>query len=141
MRRTIAGLLAGAVLIIGILCAGCSSYAEPEISIDTSLTQVNVSEEDLSITYDVGVVVSNTGGNNAYSVVVMVILSTPKALPEYRFVNDNFEVGTVLKKESAKVSSRMTLPMTRENYSLITSGQAEAEIEARIMRMTSNIMG
>lgn len=141
MKRLGTGLLAGAALIICILCAGCSSYAEPEISIDTTLTRVNISEEDLSVTYDVGVVVSNTGGNNAYSIVVMVILSTPKNLPEYRFVNENIEVGTVLKKESAKASRRMTLPMTRENFSLITSGQVEAEVEARIMRMTSNIMG
>ncbi|HPP79095.1 hypothetical protein, partial [Methanospirillum sp.] len=74
------------VLLSCILSAGCSSYAPPELSLVPTIKQVNVSPESRSITYDVSVDIENTGSNNAYGVEVMVLVSTPKDLPEYRFV-------------------------------------------------------
>lgn len=124
-----------------ILCTGCNSYAEPEIQVQPELHQVNISEADKTITYDVTVDVTNTGQNNAYDVMVMVIVSTPEDLPEYRLVNDNIDVGTVSKKETVSFTRRLTLPMTQSNFDILSKGEREAVVNAKVTRMSSNIMG
>lgn len=130
------------ILLTGsILCCGCNSYAEPELSLNTTISQAGVSEQDHTISYDVMVDVTNTGSNNAYDVMVMVILSTPKDLPEYRFVNENIEIGTVPKHETISSTRRLSLAMTPANYNLLFSGERKPEYETKVIRVSSNIMG
>lgn len=127
--------------IFFIFSAGCSSYAEPEISITPALKQVNTSAETLTITYDITLDIENTGSNNAYDVNVMVLLSTPKDLPEYRFVHDNINIGTIEKHKSTSATRQLSLPMTQENYDIISRGGRKAEVETTVTRVSSNIMG
>lgn len=141
MKKNITLIFIVLLFVGSILCAGCNTYAEPELILNSTLQKVHVSPETQEITYDVTVDVTNKGGNNAYDVSVMVIVSTPKDLPEYRFVNDNFEVGTVPKQETISVSRQVTLQMTDSNFDLLSKGTRDAEIEAKVTRVTSNIMG
>lgn len=130
------------VLIVGfLLCAGCASYTTPEINIVPTITQVNASPDTLTLTYDVILDITNTGSNNAYDVAVMVLVSTPTDLPEYRFIHENIEVGTIEKKQSTSVKTQLALQMTPDNYSLLSRGERKAEVEAKITSMSSNIMG
>lgn len=85
--------------------------------------------------------ITNTGSNNAYDVAVMVLVSTPTDLPEYRFIHENIEVGTIEKKQSTSVKTQLALQMTPDNYSLLSRGERKAEVEAKITSMSSNIMG
>ena len=129
------------ILVTCILSAGCSSYAEPEIKLKTSVSQVNASPNADSITYDVAVTISNTGSNNAYNMVIMLILGTPKDLPEYRFITQNVEIGTVPKGETVTVTKSLVLPTTRENFEILSVNKEQPEVEAKVIRVTSNIMG
>lgn len=141
MRSLYGGIIL-CILCIGlILAAGCFTYAEPEISMNASLKQVSTSPETNSITYDVTLNVENTGSNNAYDLAVMLLVSTPKDLPEYRFINENIEIGTLPKHESTSVIKQVTLTMTPDNYNRIISGERQAEVEPKVMRVSSNVMG
>lgn len=124
-----------------ILCAGCSSYATPELTIVPIITQVNAIPETNTITYDVNLMIENTGSNNAYNVEVMALVSTPKDLPEYRFTHENIQVGTVEKRTSTSVKRQLSLEMTPDNYQKLTSGARQAEVEAKVIKISSNVMG
>lgn len=124
-----------------ILCAGCSSYATPELTIVPIITQVNAIPETNTITYDVNLMIENTGSNNAYNVEVMALVSTPKDLPEYRFTHENIQVGTVEKRTSTSVKRQLSLEMTPDNYQKLTSGARQAEVEAKVIKVSSNVMG
>lgn len=124
-----------------ILCAGCSSYATPELTIVPTITQVNAIPETNTITYDVNLMIENTGSNNAYNVEVMALVSTPKDLPEYRFTHENIQVGTVEKRTSTSVKRQLSLEMTPDNYQKLTSGARQAEVEAKVIKVSSNVMG
>ncbi|MDD3573698.1 hypothetical protein [Methanospirillum sp.] len=124
-----------------ILCAGCSSYATPELTIVPTITQVNAIPETNTITYDVNLMIENTGSNNAYNVEVMALVSTPKDLPEYRFTHENIQVGTVEKRTSTSVKRQLSLEMTPDNYQKLTSGARQAEVEAKVIKISSNVMG
>lgn len=123
-----------------ILTAGCSKYADPELQITTNLTRVSDDVQTGNITYDMTVDVTNIGNNNAYQVKLLVLLSTPKSLSEYRFINKNIDVGDVEKKTTKTFTERMTLPATKQNYDLIMSGSQKPEIETKITSVTSNMM-
>lgn len=140
MKSGVSWIVSGILLILVLLCAGCSSYSEPELACTLSADKVGANAENLTITYDVTVDISNTGSNNAYNVMVMALLSTPEDRPEYRFTTENIEVGTVPKGEKISVTRRISLPMTRDNYNAITGGQAAVHGKAKVMRMSSNIM-
>jgi hypothetical protein len=130
------------LILIGLfLSAGCSQYAEPELTLETVLTQVSSDPSTGAVTYDVLLTVRNTGSNNAYDVSTLLVLGTPKDLPEYRFVSSTVEIGDVGKGKEIMVTKRMTLEMTPENYDLISSGQVVPMAEATVMRMSSNVMG
>lgn len=124
-----------------ILCAGCSSYATPELTIVPTITQVNAIPETNTITYDVNLMIENTGSNNAYNVEVMALVSTPKDLPEYRFTHENIQVGTVKKRTSTSVKRQLSLEMTPDNYQKLTSGERLAEVETKVIKVSSNVMG
>jgi hypothetical protein len=141
MNRSFLFIVVSFLFIGSILCAGCNSYAEPKVICNTTVNQVNASELNATITYDVSVEVTNTGLNNAYDVAIMVLLSTPKDLPEYRFVNENIDVGTVPKHETVTIDRRVTLPMTPDNYNLLFRGERKVETETKVTRISSNIMG
>ena len=134
-------LILTGVLFLCILLAGCSSYAPPELSLVPTIKQVNASPESLSVTYDVSVDIENTGSNNAYGVEVMVLVSTPKDLPEYRFVPENIPVGTVEKRSKTTINSQLVLPMTEDNFRKLSSGERQAEVETKVIKVSSNIMG
>lgn len=130
------------ILVTGfILCAGCSSYAPPELTIVPTLQQVTVSPETNTITYEVSLDIENAGGNNAYDVEVMALVSTPKDLPEYRFTHENIPVGTVDKRTNTTVKRTLSLQMTPDNFQKISSGERQAEVEAKVIKVSSNIMG
>ena len=124
-----------------ILCAGCSSYATPELTIVPTITQVNAIPETNTITYDVNLMIENTGSNNAYNVEIMALVSTPKDLPEYRFTHENIQIGTLEKHTSTSAGRQMSLEMTPDNYRRLSSGQRQAEVETRVIKVSSNVMG
>jgi hypothetical protein len=124
-----------------ILSAGCSKYADPELKITSNLIKTSEDPTTGNITYDVAITVENTGQNNAYQVKLLTILSTPKDLPEYRFINRNFEIGDVEKGKSKTASEQMVLTATKANYDLIISGSRNPEIETKVSSVTSNAMG
>jgi hypothetical protein len=128
------------IIVTGIFFAGCSSYATPEISLDTSFVQVNASPETGNITYDVTVDLKNMGSNNAYDVSIMLLLSTPKDLANYRFVYENIDIGTIPKGETVKVTKRMELAMTKDNYDILSKNQDQPEVETKITKISSDIM-
>jgi len=130
-----------AIIVTGIFSSGCSSYATPDISMDTSFIQVNASPDTGNITYDVTVKLKNSGSNNAYDVSIMLLLSTPKDLPDYRFVHENIDIGTIPKGETVNVTKRLDLPMTKENYVILSNNQKKPDVEAKITKVSSNIMG
>lgn len=130
------------LMLVGVcLIAGCSKYADPELKISNNLTKITDDPATGNITYDLLLTVTNTGENNAYQVKVLAILSTPKDLPEYRFVNANINVGEIRKGETKTFTERMVLPATKENYDLITSGSRQPEVETKLTSVTSNVMG
>ncbi len=129
------------LLIAGMMViAGCTKYAEPELKIMSNLTKISEDPVSGNITYDVQATVANVGSNNAYQVRLLAILSTPKDLPEYRFINKNIEVGDVEKGKTQIVTERMILPTTKSNYDLISSGSLQPVIEIRLISSSSNIM-
>ena len=128
------------LLIAFLAVAGCSKYADPELKITNSITKASEDPITGNITYDVTITVENTGQNNAYQVKVLTILSTPQDLPEYRFINQNFEIGEVEKGANETVSGQMILPATKANYDLISSGTRKPEIETKVTSATSNMM-
>lgn len=139
-NSVIVGIL---LLILAGLCltAGCSKYADPELKIGSDIRKIADDPVTGNITYDVLITVTNTGENNAYQVKVLAILSTPKDLPEYRFVNVNINVGEVRKGENVTFTERMILPVTRANYDLMISGSRQPEVETKLTSVTSNVMG
>ncbi|NLV26983.1 MAG: hypothetical protein GXY48_07450 [Methanomicrobiales archaeon] len=134
-------ILLGTFFIAGILSCGCNSYAEPDIEINSSVKLVNLSPSDYTITYDISIDVINKGSNNAYDVRAMSIISTPKDLPEYRFAHENIEIGTIPKQETVSVNRRLSLQMTKANYDLLSQGLRDVDVETKITRVSSNIMG
>jgi len=124
-----------------VLCAGCSSYAPPELNIVPAIQQVNISPETKTITYEVSLDIENAGGNNAYDVEIMALVSTPKDLPEYRFIHENIPVGTVEKRSTISVKRTLSLQMTPDNFRKLSSGERQAEVEAKVIKVSSNIMG
>ena len=124
-----------------VLCAGCSSYAPPELKIVPTMQQVNISPETNTITYEVSLDIENAGGNNAYDVEIMALVSTPKDLPEYRFIHENIPVGTVEKRSTISVKRTLSLQMTPDNFRKLSSGERQAEVEAKVIKVSSNIMG
>jgi hypothetical protein len=134
-------LLALSLLIItGIFLAGCNSYAEPDIKMNTKINQVNVSPETNNITYDVTVDLTNTGSNNAYGVTIMVLLSTPKDNANYRFVNENVDIGTINKGDTVNVTKRLELQMTPDNYELLSQNHRQPEVETKLTRVSSSVL-
>ncbi len=124
-----------------VLCAGCSSYAPPELNIVPAIQQVNISPETNTITYEVSLDIENAGGNNAYDVEIMALVSTPKDLPEYRFTHVNIPIGTVDKRTKTTVQRSLSLQMTPDNFRKLSSGERQAEVEAKVIKVSSNIMG
>ena len=133
--------ITGLLLVAFIAAAGCSKYADPELKITSNLTKISEDQTTGNITYNVAVTVTNTGQNNAYHVRVLTILSTPKDLPEYRFINHNFDIGEVEKGKSESATVQLILPATRSTYDLIISGSRDPEIETKLASVTSNVMG
>jgi len=131
----------GLVFISLVLTAGCSTYAAPELVVTAALTKISDDKETGSITYDATISIENIGQNNAYNVQVMTILSTPKDLPEYRFINKNSEFGDVEKGTTKTITERMILPATMTNYNIIISGAREPEIETTLTSVTASVMG
>ena len=141
MKNSLITVIIVLILVSVCLIAGCSKYADPELKIGSNLTKITDDPATGNITYDLLLTVTNTGDNNAYQVKILAILSTPKDLPEYRFVNANINVGDVRKGEMKTFTERMTLPATRANYDLITSGSRQPEVETKLTSVTSNVMG
>lgn len=130
------------LLMVGFLAvAGCSKYAEPDLKVSSNLTKISEDPKTGNITYNVIIAVANSGQNNAYKVSLLTILSTQKNLPEYRFINRNFEVGDVEKGKTVTVSGNMVLQTTKSNYDLIISGSEEPEIDTKVSSASSNVMG
>jgi len=124
-----------------VLCAGCSCYAPPELNIVPAIQQVNISPETNTITYEVSLDIENAGGNNAYDVEIMALVSTPKDLPEYRFTHVNIPIGTVDKRTKTTVQRSLSLQMTPDNFRKLSSGERQAEVEAKVIKVSSYIMG
>lgn len=141
MERVIITSITGLIIAGLILTAGCSKYADPELKITSNITKIADDPATGNITYNVAFTIANTGQNNAYQVIVLALLSTPKDLPEYRFVNTNIDVGEIDKGESKIFTEQMILPATRENYDLIISGSRQPEVETKLTSVTSSVMG
>lgn len=139
MNNLILGL--GCLLVFSILIAGCSKYADPELEITSELTRISGDPVTNSITYDVLITATNTGTNNAYRVRLLTILSTPKSLPEYRFVSANIDAGDIEKRSYRTYTQQLVLQATKANYDLIMNGAQEAEVETKVSSMSSNVMG
>ena len=112
----------------------------PWFTIVPTITQVNAIKDN-TITYDVNLMIENTGSNNAYNVEVMALVSTPKDLPEYRFTHENIHIGTLEKHTSTSAGRQMSLEMTPDNYRRLSSGERQAEVETRVIKVSSNVMG
>ncbi len=113
------------ISIACLLSAGCSSYAPPDLSLTPHIRQVNASAQSLSITYDVSADVENKGENNAYDVEIMIIVSTPKDLPEYRFVHEIIPIGTIEKHSKTEVQKEFTLVVTDALFQKLVSGECQ----------------
>ena len=129
-------LIAGSVTI-----SGCTKYADPDLKITSNLSKVSDDPGTGNITYDVKLTVANVGTNNAYKVKILTILSTAKDQAEYRFTNRNTDAGDIEKGTVKTFTERMTIPATKTNYDLITTGKQQPNIETQIMSVSSNVMG
>lgn len=142
MKNNITLIILITLLVAGsLIVAGCSKYAEPELKISNNITKISEDQTTHNITYNVIVSVTNTGQNNAYKVSLLTILSTPKDLPEYRFTNKVFDIGTVEKGKTETSSARMTLQTTPSNYDLLISGSRSPDIDTSMKSVSSNVMG
>lgn len=133
-------IILGCLLVLSILTAGCSKYADPELEITSELSRISGDPATNSITYDAVITVTNTGSNNAYRVKLLTILSTPKSLPEYRFVSANIDAGDIEKRTYRTFTQQLVLQATKANYDLIMSGAQTPEIETKVSSMSSNVM-
>ena len=100
-----------------------------------------LSPESNTFNFEVSLDIENAGGNNAYDVEIMALVSTPKDLPEYRFIHENIPVGTVEKRSTISVKRTLSLQMTPDNFRKLSSGERQAEVEAKVIKVSSNIMG
>ena len=55
----------------------------------------------------------------------MALVSTPKDLPEYRFIHENIPVGTVEKRSTISVKRTLSLQMTPDNFRKLSSGERQ----------------
>ena len=139
--KKIITILTFLLIIGGIIIAGCTKYADPELKITSNSSKISEDATTGNITYDISLVVANVGTNNAYQVKMLTILSTPKDLPEYRFTSKNTDVGEINKGVTKTFTERMILPTTKSNYDLIIAGSKKPEIETKLTSVTSNVMG
>lgn len=139
--KNVIGILIILLIAGSILITGCTKYADPVLKITSNLTKISEDSATGNITYDVTITVANIGANNAYQTKLLLILSTPKDLPEYRFINRNTDVGEVDKGTTKTFTERMILPTTKANYDLIIAGSKQPEVETKLTSATSNIMG
>ncbi|HWQ67020.1 MAG TPA: hypothetical protein VN372_09130 [Methanospirillum sp.] len=140
MKQVLLLAAIGLVLVSLLMAAGCSKYADPDLKITTNLTKVSEDPAAGTVTYDLEMYVTNIGGNNAYSVLVLAILSTPKDKPEYQFTTANIDVGTVEKGKIEHFNRQMVLPLNPANYAQVSSGALIPDVSTTITRVSSNVM-
>ncbi len=128
-------------LIVLICSIGCFSYSEPSIALKGAAALVSADDKTMTLTYDVNSSITNTGGNNAYDVRILVLLSTPPDQPEYRMNSGTIDVGTLLKGETTTKTVTLPLQVTKLHFDKLASGEEEPYIDVKVSRISSNIMG
>lgn|GEM_PF-707697 len=129
------------ICIILILTTGCFSYGEPNIEMNAVTELVSADKTEQIITYDSIITITNTGTNNAYDLSLLTLLSTPPDQPEYRMTTGNIDIGTLKKGETTTKKITLPLQVTNLHYQKMASGEELPNIETKVLRVSSNIMG